>query len=547
MVTVNTLIIKLFLEISMKRNRAFLRAVMRGYRLLKNSGKLNRIWLLKDELTTCNLGINLKNFSTHIFGNEGVKFSEIIVRQYLLNRFCGLELNKALLYSVSKGNGKVIYPLPKIWRQIINSHDFEVSSFWCALLWQLKVFLYFGFGVVRIFKISFQGFISKNSSENYCQYIYFDRLTESNLPSPDGNGKNIFSWYSQWPGRKEDIQKYRHSVKTPDNPLAINDIKIEFQDSPIPGLVGIASRFKYLRWGLLASVIAFIDMFRGRWWHAILLNQAAMMGQVVHIKSNLLAREYLFHNSGWIYRPLWTYEAESRGSAISFYFYSTNCEHFQKFNKKASVYYGFRAMSWPRYLVWDMRQAEFIKEVVGTEANISPVGEIWFLNGSQLNSLMPKNSIAVFDVQPVRDSFYYTLGLETEYYTPNIAIAFLSDVAYSISNNNKTFVLKIKRQIGKLAHPKYRYFLQKLDSSNDFINIDPSVSAGDIIANSSAVISMPFTATALLGRAAGKPSIYYDPEGLIQKNDPAAHGIPILSGKLELEIWVRGLSESETN
>jgi polysaccharide biosynthesis PFTS motif protein len=77
-----------------------------------------------------------------------------------------------------------------------------------------------------------------------------------------------------------------------------------------------------------------------------------------------------------------------------------------------------------------------------------------------------------------------------------------------------------------------------LSSLENFVKIDPAVSASDMIEKCSAVISMPFTSTALLGRAAGKPSIYYDPIGLIQKNDPAAHGIPIVSGEEELNKWI---------
>jgi polysaccharide biosynthesis PFTS motif protein len=35
-----------------------------------------------------------------------------------------------------------------------------------------------------------------------------------------------------------------------------------------------------------------------------------------------------------------------------------------------------------------------------------------------------------------------------------------------------------------------------------------------------------------------KPSVYYDPLGLCQKGDRAAHGIEILQGKNELESWI---------
>jgi hypothetical protein len=49
---------------------------------------------------------------------------------------------------------------------------------------------------------------------------------------------------------------------------------------------------------------------------------------------------------------------------------------------------------------------------------------------------------------------------------------------------------------------------------------------------------MPFTSTALIARNMGKPSIYYDPTGNLQKDDRAAHGIPIVSGVSELETWL---------
>jgi len=49
---------------------------------------------------------------------------------------------------------------------------------------------------------------------------------------------------------------------------------------------------------------------------------------------------------------------------------------------------------------------------------------------------------------------------------------------------------------------------------------------------------MPFTSTALLGREMGKPSVFYDPHGVLQKNDRAAHGIEIMRGPGELKSWL---------
>jgi len=52
---------------------------------------------------------------------------------------------------------------------------------------------------------------------------------------------------------------------------------------------------------------------------------------------------------------------------------------------------------------------------------------------------------------------------------------------------------------------------------------------------------MPFTSTALMAKLEGKPSVYYDPSGLIQKDDRAAHGVPVLSNIDELQEWVKSI------
>ena len=71
--------------------------------------------------------------------------------------------------------------------------------------------------------------------------------------------------------------------------------------------------------------------------------------------------------------------------------------------------------------------------------------------------------------------------------------------------------------------------------------IDSEMAATKIIKRSCACISMPFTSTALMAKLEGKPSVYYDPSGLVQKNDRSAHGVPILTGVDELNHWAKTL------
>ena len=311
--------------------------------------------------------------------------------------------------------------------------------------------------------------------------------------------------------------------------------------SAVPSLANFQAVLNFTVWGLLASVSAIIDIFRGRWWHALMLRETSIATRVRLHKDIALASEYLFHNSSWIYRPLWTYEAEKKGSRILFYFYSTNCEGFKRSDIYPAIPYGWKAMSWPRYLVWDDYQADFVRRAVGEDANIAVVGPIWFqASGNEVEKL-PEKAVAVFDVQPMRDAFYQTLGIDFEYFVPGTANRFLSDVYRVLRESGSTMILKRKRHIGKLAHPKYRQFVEKFFGQPSFVAVDPDMSASRLIEDCVAVISMPFTSTAILGKELDKPSIYYDPHGVLQKDDRGAHGIPILSGIDELREWVRSV------
>ena len=83
--------------------------------------------------------------------------------------------------------------------------------------------------------------------------------------------------------------------------------------------------------------------------------------------------------------------------------------------------------------------------------------------------------------------------------------------------------------------------MERMGVWDRMITVDPDTSAYKLIEKCSAVISMPFTSTALIARELGKPSCFYDPTGLIQRDDRAAHGIPIMIGRVELHAWLEAL------
>jgi len=514
---------------------------MRGYRVLKQSGKIDRIASLKEALTEQSLGLTVKHFSSYLMGVNGYLIGEIVVRQYLLLRIGGLNLNQALLFSLGKRSGKVIYPLPKEWRVTISQHGFKVANIRSSLLWQLYIFGAWLYGIFQIFKIFLSSLISLiHKPVKQKKYVYFSSLSSGNLPQGISGQKSydIVSWYLQWKGKIKNIGAIHHSVSNVPTKL-IGDFDLVFQQDILPSLSGLKVIFSYAFWGIIASFIALLDCFRGRWWHALILNQAALSKQVRCLQPEFLADEYLFHNSGWIYRPLWTYDLEKAGSVITFYFYSTNCESFKNRDGYEPIPYGWKAMNWSRYLVWDDYQADFIRRSIGDIADIVIVGPIWFSGRSAKIEQNQALKIAIFDVTPQRNSSYSILGQRNEFYTPPNANLFLKDIISLALKHNLNLLWKKKREIGRLAHPAHRNFLNHIINEKNLILINPEVSALSVIESSSAVISMPFTSVAIIAKNMGKPSIYFDPSKTVLKDDRAAHGIEVVYEISEIEEWLK--------
>ena len=526
-----------------RRGRSRLRRIMRGYRFLRDSKSLSRIGDIKRALTIQSLDTKQNVYSKYVFG-ENLAQAEIVCRQYLLVRVAGLNLNRALLCAFGKPGSSVAHYLPPEWRKIIRDHGIKIASFRTALLWQAFVGMMIGYGVLRIARIvcdGIQATLSKKK-QDLGNYICFGGLGPGNLPQngKDGRSHDIITWYMQYPGRVRDIDTLCHGVIGSEQ-REVGGTPVVPVPTPIPPLMRFGSLVNFITWAIGASLIATGDFLRGRWWHALLLNQEALAAQVRMQDPRLLAKEYLFHMSDWIYRPLWTYEAEGKGNKITFFFYATNTEGFKLAQGYRPLGYGWQAMTWPHYLVWDEYQANFVRRAVGKSANITIVGSIWIHSSAKEMPAVSGMCVAVFDITPHRSSRYRILGQEVDYYIPETCIQFLGQLQQATKEAGCIMLWKRKRKIGSMAHPSYRSFAECLSHYQNVIIIDPDISAYRVIEASSFVISMPFTSTALIARELGKPSCYYDPTGLVQKDDRAAHGIEIIRGPEELTRWLKGI------
>lgn len=519
------------------------RAIMRGYQVLKKTDRLSLIDDIKNTITRDALMPN--NDSLAILKNEvDIEDHNIIIQQFLIERLLTLYFNKAVLYTIGT-NKKLVYALPVSWQKILLEQGIQINKTLCTVLFWKFILVHSFYGVGEFF---FQILRSFNTSvhniyKNLSSYVYFETLLSSNLPDVSGNYQSgIISTYINRFPKAQIVDVICHSVKNKSG-LVINGTPTFFIPSPIPPVKGFARITRYFFSGMGYLVMTLVDTLRGKWQTPLILREK-IKALVFDLSEHPKAKQYLFHNSGWIYRPLWTYLAEKKGSRVLFYFYSVNCERFKKGGKYPDIMTNAWAITtWPQYLVWDDYQADFIHRVIQRNNTAIVVGSVSFTFGEKKLVYEGKKFIAVFDVQPMRETFYNTLGIDTEYYVPTVTNKFLDDIIHTANHYGFNVIIKRKREIGKYLHPEYRSFMERHTQSEGCIFIDPSIPAEEIIPKSEFVISMPFTSTAILAKEMGKSGIYYDPSGIIEKDDRAGHGITIINGKEELRKWIESYTQ----
>ena len=115
------------------RNR--LRQIMRGHRFLKKTDNLGLLSSVRNELLKTRF-CDIDHNAAKLFFGAGVEKAELITRQYLLTRICNsVRLNKVLLFSLGVKGSSVVYPMPKLWQQVVARHGFSVSRIRCSLVW----------------------------------------------------------------------------------------------------------------------------------------------------------------------------------------------------------------------------------------------------------------------------------------------------------------------------------------------------------------------------------------------------------------------------
>ena len=521
------------------------RQSIRGYHMLRKKNLLHIPAELKSKLEATRVLPAGGRLSTDIFGPIAVDH-DLIVRQFLLSRYICIysRFNHFLLSSIGSANNRFYFPLPLSWREVLSSANIPAETRLNSLLWGIEVFVHWVGALIRILRIFIQSLGALMSQSRWpSDYALFSGISEEMLPDKKNPllERNVINWYAAWEGRAPSVTTLACTAATK-REIKVPGIKIVPIKIDLPTLPSYSALAKFFLWGVSSSILSFGRLVTGKWWDALLLSEAAKAAVVRYNPKERLAREYFFMFD-WTYRPIWTYLAESMGSKIYFFFYSTNSEQFKTKSGYIPLLFDWRSINWPNYVVWDQYQEDFIARHSGAEARFHIAGPLHLSGKVPVEIDFKKKSLAVFDVMPMRLSIYATLGLSKEYFVAKTCIDFVQDIIDTASELNCHVYLKTKRVVSKRVDASYQRLLDSLHNRDNVTVLSGDYPAETLIRKTAMSVSMPWTSTALIANYFAKPACYYDSTETLLHDDRGAHGVPVCVGKEELRQYLSTLLE----
>ena len=513
-----------------KRNR--LRQVIKAHNYLSNNNNLHLI-------NTIFLECISKPILTNHYENK-VGITENSLNQYLVVRLFNKKLISSLLIGYMNPSKKVICIMPTKWIDVIENHGITVNRFLSKIFFLSICFMYICFGIKTFLKTFLEIFLNKSNLDKKIDF-HFHKLQPNNFSDDetDKERKNIINWFKNKYHKDFSftfsiIQKKKKYFNYLTHKIIPSDLKpLSFCQTLSFLILG----FKYIMFSIL-------NLIKGNFSYSIMFHEVMILNKLKCNSKNALAKEYFFNNTSYIYRPLWTYEAEKRGSKITLYFYSANIEPFIIDDIQTPANYGYKIMSWPNYLVWNESHAEFIKSCDKTKSSITIVGPIYFSDCKEKKIYIPKKTIALFDVTPPRISLLSALGPVANYYNYDVCKDFLEKVYQVAKKNNYTILFKQKRKVSKLfSDRRHENYISNFINLKNVITINSDTNAYHLIKEVKGVISMPFTSTDIIAKHLGKPSIFFDPSKRMKKrtHNDFKDESNILSSVKELDNWFQSL------
>jgi polysaccharide biosynthesis PFTS motif protein len=534
--------IKIFVSHIGKFNAQIDFSSFKAFRKLRQTGtKCSDYTDIARKISIVELGLSNQSFWGLIPNSYGANLDRVL-RQKILSLTLYAYILPALMRNANDGK-PISIPAPKQWLNYLNSMGIEINTWgsrWLKIKFQIRC-AYLGFRKsAQLIRDSYRA--NEIIDKNYSVLMNIPPNALPNLKRNKISGNGFINWYENSSLINLNDKIIIHGDGF--TPKKINNT-FRLTNKYYPRLENNVQRIKFIGRCLSILSVASVRAMFGTWWTLPLLEDAILLAYFETNGPSKIANSYVFNNSNWIVRPLWTYFAESCKSEVILIFYSTNMSGFKwKDFSSTPIFPSYEIMTWPIYAVWDSEQKTTLLKMNHNEAQYYIVGPVDMIDSCEKLPLIPKDAIGVFDVSIYKTSNLVNIGYVAAYYTAKMASDFLFGCHEAITKNGKTMVLKQKRNSGNSFHPIYARAIKKLSELDNVIIIDAEISARRLTNSVDATISVPFTSTALIGLHANKPSSYFDATSTLDPNASNARNLPVFDNVGALSKWIQNLPTS---
>lgn len=496
---------------------------------------------LKAKLLAHKIKINHQYFSKSI---SSIEF-ETAINQFLIQRLFSISFNQKLYHAI-EDQKLIIHPLPPQWRIILESEGLKIPTFSNGVVWFIFKLKWLLYGVLLSFRV-----LSSNLSffreQIDTPFIYIDNLTEKNFPEDENfsKAKNIINWIINYHNLKNTSIVYWYKGVRP-HKILTNKIK----SIPYAVSSNTLNLFSFIILSvkiIYHSMYLIIKLLFSSSLSPLLMKEYVFLLLLNKAKRNNLASHYFFHGTTLIFRPLWTYIVEKKGSEVICFLYSTHNSPYSNENK-FDLKHGYRnESSWNHFYTWNQFQKEYFA-YFRPKAKYSVVGPIWFeaFKSVKIDSKSNQLNILILDIRPIKKDLIKFIGIEEIFnFSEDYLINYNNSLVNALTSIEGVKIFyKSKRSFVKNYHSgNYQETVNNIFDKKMISHIDPNADIFSLIEKVDIVFSPPFVSATNIASSMNKSSAYFDPSRKIKPNAFLAHGNKILFTENEIKDYI----ETERN
>ena len=452
----------------------------------------------------------------------------------------------SIVYSQSSGV-RIWYPLKKSWLEPFKDLGLKFNQPVCSLLMFMHELLTSIKSIIRVFEYEKYARCNWSARQRVCNFeeaktqVFLFGFARENFPTSNLRTHNFLEWLENYLGTNT---VFAHNCKQLSDAYPKSS-RLKFQKSILDSL-NSKSLYQVL-FGFLALCSSIILNPKLKSLQFLYVVDELLISQRIIEEARTISLSFVFFPSSFlVIKPLWATTLENLGVKVICVHYSASAE--PRDPKHERVVSGIWHLSnWANSWVVDQEQINQMNSTSELSSKEYKVVGVPHWSGKQFvpTKELKKPFLSVFDTY-INDPSFLNSGTidfmgwndyKLEFIFIEIILECASELGFTVLHKKKRKITKFSR----LPELRFAEFKAKLESKYGALyqQLDEDYSAHSLIELSHAVVSKPFSTTAILAKQLGVPSFFLDPTGRISAEDPGLRECGLARTKTDLKALLQ--------